>query len=203
MKKPTKSASTAPKPLNDKERAFVEYYIASADLNATQAAIKAGYASSTAHAKAWSWVGKSRNDCPRNKQHVWDAVKAAIEERAERNKIDADYVLQKLVAEVEADLADLLDENNNLLPVRSWPLVWRQGLVSGLDTDELFAGSGKDREQIGVTHKVKLSDRAQRLVTLGRHINVQAFKDVSEVEGRFSVENFVLEKARKRETTNG
>jgi hypothetical protein len=55
-----------------------------------------------------------------------------------------------LVDEAEADLADLYDDDGNLLPIHDWPKIWRQGLVQGMDIEELFDGYAGDREQIGV-----------------------------------------------------
>lgn len=98
--------------------------------------------------------------------------------RSERTGIDADWLLKRLGMDVDADLADLYYEaTNTLKPVHEWPLIWRQGLVMGVDVLEEFAGSGEDRMKIGETTKLKISDRIRRLEMIGKHIAVSAFEE--------------------------
>jgi hypothetical protein len=48
------------------------------------------------------------------------------------------------------------------VPVRSWPEVWRRGLVSTIRTTKLY-GRGKDRgDEIGEATDIVLVDRARR-----------------------------------------
>lgn len=176
-KKQPKDGAVKPKPLSDKEQAFVNEYLLNP--NATQAAIKAGYAPSTADKQAFAWIGKNREDCPANKRHVWDAVKAEQQARSERTKIDADWLLRRLAEEAVADMAELYGPGNVIKDVHDWPLIFRQGLVAGLEIAQV--GAGEDAEP-GIVTKVKLSDRIKRLELIGRHIGVQAFKDRVEVE---------------------
>jgi len=70
-------------------------------------------------------------------------------------------------------VADLYDDVGNLLPVEKWPLIWRQGLVAGIDTEVLRA----DGVEIGTIQKVRLSDRVRRLEMIGKHVGVKAFED--------------------------
>ncbi len=152
--------------MTPKQQRFVEEYLI--DLNATQAAIRAGY---------------KHPDNGRQlltKTHVAEAVAVAQAKRSERTKIDADWVLARLAGEATADLADLYDENGGLKPIAEWPLVWRQGLVAGLDVDEEF----KDGEKQGQVTKVKLSDRIKRLELIGKHVDVQAFAERHEHTGK-------------------
>ncbi|MGV1869728.1 terminase small subunit [Agrobacterium rosae] len=162
---------TVQETLSVKQRLFVDEYLK--DLNATQAAIRAGYSEKTAHSQG-----------PRLLENV--GVAAAIEkakaDRSERTKIDADWLLTRLADEAVADIADLYDDDGGLKPVNQWPLIWRQGLVSGMEVEELFEGRGEDREHIGRVRKVKLSDRIKRLELIGKHIDVQAFRERVEVE---------------------
>ena len=158
------------RPLTDRQKLFAEKYLLS--MNAAEAAIAAGYKT-----KRPNEIGHEI----KNKPHVAAYIAERLEKRMERCAVDADYVLNRLVDEVEADMADLYDDENNLLPIKQWPKIWRQGLVAGMEVNELFSGEGKSKKQIGYTTKLKLSDRASRLVSIGKHVDVQAFKDSIEV----------------------
>ncbi len=136
--------------------------------------MRAGYAKTTAHSKSYDWVCKSGT-----KPHVFAAITEAQADRSERTQIDADWVLTRLTAEAEADLTDLYADDGELKPVRDWPLIWRQGLVAGLDVDEQF----KDGQKLGQVTKVKLSDRIRRIELIGKHVNVQAFAERKEIGG--------------------
>ena len=56
----------------------------------------------------------------------------------------------------------------------------RKALAS-VEVDELFEGTGKDREQTGYTKKIKTTDKLKALELLGKHLKM--FTDVTEVRG--------------------
>ncbi len=156
--------------MTPKQQRFVEEYLI--DLNATQAAIRAGYSKKTARA-----VGSENLTKP----DIRAAVAEAQQARSERTKIDADWVLKRLAGEATADLAELYDKNGGLKPIADWPLVWRQGLVAGLDVDEEF---NKDGKKLGQVTKIKLSDRIKRVELIGKHVDVKAFAERHEHTGK-------------------
>lgn len=157
--------------LNLKQRAFVGEYLK--DLNATQAAIRAGYSAKTAKQQGARLLTNA---------DVQAALAEAMEARSERTRVDADWLLLRLADQAEADIADLFDEFGNAKPVKEWPIAFRKGLVTGIEVEELFEGRGKAREKIGRLHKFKLVDRTKVWELLGRHVDVQAFKDKVEHE---------------------
>lgn len=160
------------KKLIAKQARFVEEYLK--DLNATQAAIRAGYSEKTAEQIGYQLL---------QNPSVSTAIEAEKAARSERTQIDADWVLRRLDEEATADLADLYDESGNLRPVHEWPLIWRQGLVSGIETlEERIEG-----EVVGQIRKVKLSDRIKRIELIGKHVGVQAFKDQVEQSGSVTI----------------
>ena len=152
------------------ERFAQEYLI---DLNATQAYARAGYAAKGNAAET------SAARLLRNVQ-----VQARIDElkgeRSERTKVDADWLLSRLAEESVADIAELYAEDGSVKPVKDWPLIWRQGLVSGVEVERIAEG-------IGTVTKIKISDRIKRLELIGKHIDVQAFKDKVEHSGEMSI----------------
>ena len=85
----------------------------------------------------------------------------------------------RLTGEATADLAELFAENGGLKPIADWPLIWRQGLVSGLSVNEDI----EDGTKVGQVTKVKLFDRIKRLELIGKHVDVQAFAERKEIGG--------------------
>lgn len=152
--------------LNPKQQRFRDEYLK--DLNATQAAIRAGYSPKTA---------SSQGERLLRNAEIANSISVAKRERSERTRIDADWLLNRLAEEAEADIADLYDESGAMKPVHQWPKIWRQGLIAGLDVDQQFTMTDGERVPDGVIVKVKLSDRAKRLEMIGKHIGVQAFKE--------------------------
>ncbi len=173
--------------LTAKQAAFVREYLI--DLNATQAAIRAGYSEKTAEK-----IGSENLKKPEVKAEIDQAIKS----RAERVQVDADYVLRRLYEMAEADRADLYDENGKLLPVKDWPEVWRKGMVTGIEVNELWEGYGDDRRIIGVVKKVRTETPLAILQTLGKHIRVNAFQEQVSVKGLDTLADR-LERAMKRD----
>lgn len=154
--------------LTDKQKRFVEEYLI--DLNATQAAIRAGYSEKTA-----ADIGRQTL----RKTPVAEAIRKALDARSEKTQIDAAWLLTRLAEEASADVADLYDEHGAIKPVKEWPKIWRQGLVNGMDIEQLTV----DGASVGTVAKLRISDRVKRLELIGRHIGVQAFKDQIEHSG--------------------
>lgn len=165
--------------LRGKQATFVEEYLK--DLNATQAAIRAGYSAKTA-----GQIGDENLKKPK----IAAAIEKAKAERSERTKIDADWLLTRLGNELEADIAELYDEHTGALkPVHKWPKIFRQGLVAGIDVNQLTV----DGRSVGEVVKVKLADRNAIKKMIGDHIGVQAFKQQIEHSLSASVESLIEE----------
>ncbi|MGQ6231068.1 terminase small subunit [Serratia sp. IR-2025] len=152
--------------LTDKQELFAREFIK--DLNASQAAIRAGYSEKS-----------SRNQGARMMAND-DILNRIAELKAERNEevgINAAYVLRRLVEIDQMDAADILDDEGGLLPISAWPKVWRTSL-SGLDLNRLRMAGKNDEEDIETTiQKIKWPDKVKNLELLGRHVDVQAFKE--------------------------
>lgn len=154
--------------LTPKQARFVDEYLL--DLNATQAAIRAGYSAKTAHVQAVEIMARP---------HVKAAIEAGKAARSTETKIDAAWVLKRLAAEAEADVADIYDDAGALKPLKDWPKIWRQGLVAGMDVEEIEVEGVK----VGLIRKVRISDRVRRLELIGKHVNVNAFQETVAVKG--------------------
>ena len=151
--------------LTAKQQRFIAEYLI--DLNAAQAAIRAGYAVKGAKDQAYQLM---------QRPEVVAAIKEAIEARNQRTQVDADYVLNRLTEIDQMDLLDILDDDMSIKPLSKWPKVWRQSL-SAFDIAEMFDGVGKERDLVGLMKKIKWPDKVKNLELLGKHVNVNAFRD--------------------------
>ncbi len=160
--------------LTDKQELFAREYLK--DLNATQAAIRAGYS-----------VKSAQEQASRLLSNVM--VQSRISElKADRNEevgIDAAYVLRRLVEIDQMDVLDILLPNGELRPIKDWPKTWRTTL-SGMDVTEM---AGDD---LGFLKKIKWPDKVKNLELLGKHVTVQAFKEnvKTEQSGMVQVVNY-------------
>lgn len=151
--------------LTDKQELFAREYLK--DLNATQAAIRAGYSEKTARATGCENLTKP------------DIAERIIQLKDARNEevgVDAAYVLRRLVEIDQMDVLDIMKDDMSLKPVSDWPASWRRYL-SGVDVAEMFEGRGDDREMVGILKKIKWPDKVKNLELLGKHVTVQAFKE--------------------------
>ena len=152
--------------LTDKQELFAREYLK--DLNATQAAIRAGYSEKTAKEQAARLLTNV------NVQNFVAELKA---NRVEQTGIDAAYVLRRLVEIDQMDVLDILTESGDLKPIREWPLCWRTTL-SGLDIQAISGEEGT----AALMKKIKWPDKVKNLELLGKHVAVQAFKEQTKTE---------------------
>lgn len=166
--------------LTDKQELFAREYLS--DLNATQAAKRAGYSDKTAYS-----IGQENLKKP----EIQDRIAELKAERNERTQVNADYVLRRLVEIDEMDVLDIMTDDMSIKPVSQWPASWRRYL-SGFDLADMFEGRGEDREMVGILKKIKWPDKVKNLELLGKHVTVQAFKEnvKTEQSGTVQVVNY-------------
>ncbi len=107
---------------------------------------------------------------------IQEPIQAKMKERHERTRIDADYMLKRLVQIDEMDPADILNDDGTLRPVKDWPKVWRQ-YISGFEVSEMFVGGGEERQLVGLLKKIKWPDKLKNLELPGKHSHVGAFSE--------------------------
>ena len=164
--------------LTPKQQRWCEEYLI--DLNATQAAIRAGYSVNSARQ-----IGTENLSKPA----LMAAVAAGKHERSIRTMIDSDWVLRGLVDSADADLSDLYNADGGIKPMEEWPLVWKQGLVSGVDI--INTGEG------ATVIRIRLVDRFKYLQMIGRHVEIGAFEKRVKVDAGDSLVEY-LDAAGKR-----
>ena len=162
--------------LTEKQKRFVEEYLV--DLNATQAAIRAGYSTKTADRIGPELLGKT---C------VSAAIQKAIAARSERTEITQDAVLRELAAIGFSRATDYA--------------TIRGPLVEMTPTDKLSDAQKKavaSIEQGNFGIKVKLHDKVKALELLGRHLGMFENKASQKTAG----ENNLLEAIQSTEEIN-
>lgn len=145
--------------MTKKQKRFVEEYLI--DLNATQAAIRAGYSPHTAKDIGCENLAKP---------NIAAAISQAMAERSRRTGINQDRVLQELARIGFAKITDVVDpETAKIRPDAS-------------DDDLACIQSIKIKpNEFGTEREVRLYDKKSALVDLGKHLGL--FKDKVELNG--------------------
>lgn len=134
------------------------------DLNATQAAIRAGYARDSAHVEGSRLLANDK---------VQVQIGEAAAARLEKVEVSAALVLRELLALATVDTSAAYDEDGNLKNIHDIPLVVRKA-IAGVETQQSPSG-------MTTVKKLKFWDRTKALEMLGRHI--QLFKDTLALTG--------------------
>ncbi|MFS8283293.1 terminase small subunit [Escherichia coli] len=190
--KPHKRKSTQYKPLTAMQEAYCQSYIKSPE-NQSQAAIDAGFSPNTAAVKASVMMRDER---------IQKRIAELMEERNKRNRVSADYVLMRLVEIDQMDVIDILNDDGSLKPIREWPKIWRTTL-SGFDLSSTIMNMNEDAIET-ILKKIKWPDKVKNLELIGKHVDVNAFKERLEVSGTVTIAD-KMAKARRRvkELTGG
>jgi len=158
--------------MTPKQTRFVAEYLANG-LNATKAAISAGYSEKTAAS-----IGQENLTKP----EIAVAIKEKTQERMERLELTADMVLQEIGKLAFFDPIHLFNADGSLKMMPEIDARHRVS-ISGLEVCELFEGTGDQKHAYGLLKKVKLADKSKNLEMLGRYFKLFATdRDDLEVE---------------------
>ena len=161
--------------LTPQQRLFaLEYLI---DLNASQAAVRAGYAEGSASSHA-SVLLKT--------PEVQEFIRAALKKREKKLELTAERVLEELMKLGFSDIRDVFEDDGNLKNMKTLDDKIAAA-VSGVKVKR--KGSGDDYEE---ENEIKLWDKPKSLELLGKHL--QLWKDLIDVK----VEAMTDEEAAKR-----
>lgn len=155
--------------LTAKQKRFVEEYLI--DLNATQAAIRAGYSPETAQQIS------SEN---LSKPVISIAIAKAMAERSKRTGVNADRVLMELAKIGFASINDIVDLNSAKIKEDA----------SAEDLACIQSIKVKPTEW-GIEREIKMYDKKAALVDLGKHLGM--FKDKVELSGSLDTEKTKLD----------
>ncbi|GIP14383.1 terminase [Paenibacillus montaniterrae] len=145
--------------LTAKQKLFVKEYLI--DLNATQAAIRAGYSSKTANEQGARLLANVS---------IQAAIQAAMSKREQRTEITADRVLRELAAVGFAQAVDVVRvvsrETNNGHVYQTVEIIETDQLPA--DTKIAIAAIKEGKHGI----EVKMHDKLKALEMLGRHLGL-------------------------------
>lgn len=172
--------------LNDRQKRFCDEYLV--DLNATQAAIRAGYTSKYANTNAFKLLQNTA---------IKEYIQQRQNERSERTEITQDMVLRELaiiafsnaadyanvvekqaMAEVEGTMIPLLDEEGNPQMYRTVEPVLTADLTE--DQKKALAVIKKGRDGF----EIKPYDKVRALELLGKHLGM--FTEKVDLTGQVS-----------------
>ncbi|WP_407197164.1 terminase small subunit [Enterobacter cloacae] len=173
--KPHKRKSMQFEPLSVLKEAYCLEYIKCPE-NQTQAAINAGYSPNTAA----KFASQNMRD-----ERVQKRIAELMEERNKRMRVSADYVLMRLVEIDQMDVLDILNDDGSLKSIREWPKIWRTTL-SGFDLSSTIMNMNEDSIET-ILKKIKWPDKVKNLELIGKHVDVNAFKERLEVSGTVTI----------------
>ncbi len=158
--------------LRPRQARFVDEYLI--DLNATKAAIRAGYSPRTAHKIGSRLVGQSR---------IAAAIAKAQEERSKRTQVTADRVLLEMSRIGFANIADVVDWKVDAVGMTENPDTGEEEITTSnrvrlksadeLPVDIKAAIASVEQSAEGAL-KIKMHDKRGALNDMARHLGMYA-----------------------------
>jgi len=176
-----------PRPLTPRQQRFVAEYLK--DLNGTQAAIRAGYASHAANRTASLLLTNSVISA--------DIAKGTAQQLAKAD-LSATRVLEELRRLAFVDVAGVWSDAGNLKPFTEWSEEQRAALA-GFEAIIKNAAAGDNKTDL--VHKVKMTDKTKALEILARHFAL--LHDQVTIEGDWDKFAARLASAKLRMGTEG
>jgi phage terminase small subunit len=133
--------------LTDRQRRFIDEYLV--DLNAVQAALRAGYSPSS--------TGRGYASCLLRQPEIAEAIERALAERAARTHVTQDRVIKELASIAFAKLSDFMSWSDGQIVLKP----------SSSLTDEQAAAVARVGKR-----SIKLHDKIAALKLLGMHLGM-------------------------------
>lgn len=137
--------------MTQKQKRFIEEYLI--DLNATQAAIRAGYSPDTAYS-----IGQENLNKPEIKTHI----DRAMAERSKRTGVNAERVIQELAKIAFVNAAEVIDPKTATVKEDALPE----------DTAAIQSVKVKTFGEDGLEREIKMADKIKALELLGKHLGM-------------------------------
>lgn len=149
--------------LNKKQQSFVDEYLI--DLNATQAAIRAGYSVRTAEQQGHQLLKKTS---------VSEAISKAMAERSKRTGVNQDRVINELSKIAFVKITDVLNDDAEINPYASDDDL---ACIESIKIKQIPTKSG----DMGIEREVKLASKIKALELLGKHLGMWTDKQQVEI----------------------
>jgi phage terminase small subunit len=148
--------------LTQKQQRFVEEYLI--DLNATQAAIRAGYSKNSASEQAYDLLRKPQIEA---------AVAEQRAKQSERCRVKADDVIAELVKIGFANLADYYSATEDGTPYLDMTTIPRErwAAIKRIKTKRYAESKAEDALTI-IETEIELKDSVKPLLELGKHLGL-------------------------------
>lgn len=137
--------------MTQKQKRFIEEYLI--DLNATQAAIRAGYSPDTAKA-----IGSENLTKP----DIRAQIDRAMAERSKRTGVNAERVIQELAKIAFVNATEVIDPKTATVKEDALPE----------DTAAIQSVKVKTFGEDGLEREIKMADKIKALELLGKHLGM-------------------------------
>jgi phage terminase small subunit len=165
--------------MTPKQERFVEEYIC--DLNATQAAIRAGYAAGSADVEGVRLLGNAS---------VAIAIQDAKKARSERTAITADRVAREFAKVGRSDVRKLFTREGALKPIHEMDDDTAASISSIEVVTRSIPGADGEPARVEYSHKIRTYDKITALTQLARHLGM--FTEKIDVSGKLTLEALVM-----------
>lgn len=153
-----RSEASATKALNPKQERFVAEYLV--DLNATQAAIRAGYSAKTA---------KEQGARLLTNVHIQAAVQKRRQQHQENTGLTVERVLQEAMRLAFFDIRKLTDAEGNPIPINQLD----DDTAAAIQGLELATERSRDEDgSVTVVRKYKIADKNAAVERLFKHLGL-------------------------------
>lgn len=155
---PRRSAASTAKALNPKQQQFVVEYLV--DLNATQAAIRAGYSPKTAGVQGFDLL---------KKPEIAAAIESLRNEHAKNTGLTVERVLTEAMRLAFFDIRKLTDAEGNPIPINQLD----DDTAAAIQGLELATERSRDEDgSVTVVRKYKIADKNAALERLFKHLGL-------------------------------
>jgi phage terminase small subunit len=150
--------------LTPKQAKFVDEYLV--DLNATQAAIRAGYSKRTADVIGILNLGKLS---------IANAIQERRDELKANTQMSQQWVLERYKRLVDYDLSDFFDDEGNLKPLSEIPPAALYAVTGFKSVNSRVVNekaNGDVRKAYTLLQDLKLTDKKTALDSIGKHLGM-------------------------------
>jgi len=163
--------------ITKKEMLLVDFYVETGMKSWEKAAILAGYAKSTASAKAPTWVGKSRKESKR--PWMWDYLQKRINRVQAKIENKTQQIIEELCYLSFYDPAEIFTSTNKIKNIHDIPIEIRKAITSISYNDK------------GEIRQIKLANKEKALELLGRYFQLWQ-GDINQINQNNTQNNYLI-----------